>query len=332
MTIVVWVLVTPFALWAVIRLSGLERGWLMVTGIAFTPYVAAGSVVPLAIALATGRWWAALVAAATAVALAACVVPRMVGRPERGNGVTLRVLTANVFLGGADPDALVGLVAQHRPDALAVQEYTPALARKLSAAGLDDLLPYRVVDAQPGGHGSALYSRYPLSAAESRVGVAGYRSTAATLEVPGGPPVLVESAHPPAPYAAHQIGYWVTGQASLDRATPDGPLRLLAGDFNATLDHAALRALIRSGYRDAASVVGRGGTPTWHGYWPGLPRSRVPGVTLDHVLADRRIGVRAVVVCSLPGSDHRPLFAELILPGPPLAGWRPYAAGTGTNP
>ncbi len=314
MTVVVWVLVTPFVVWAVIRLFGLERGWLMVTGIAFTPYAAAASVIPVAVALASGRWWAAGVAGAAAVVLAACVVPRLVGRPERREGAALRVLTANVLLGGADPDRLVGLAVRFRPDVLAIQEYTAEFAVKLSAAGLDDLLPYRVVAARPGGHGSALYSRYPLTGTGSRVGAGGYRSTLATVEVPGGRPVLVESVHPASPYAADQLRHWLTGQAALGQATPDGPLRLLAGDFNSTLDHAALRALLRSGYRDAASVVGRGGTPTWRGFWHGLPGRRMPGVALDHVLADRRIGVRAVAVCSLPGSDHRPLFAELVLP------------------
>ena len=42
-------------------------------------------------------------------------------------------------------------------------------------------------------------------------------------------------------------------------------MRLLVGDFNATLDHAALRRLLDTGYRDAASVVGQGMTPTC---WP----------------------------------------------------------------
>jgi endonuclease/exonuclease/phosphatase (EEP) superfamily protein YafD len=311
MTIVAWLLVAPFTAWAAIRLFGLERGWLMVSGIAFTPYVAAASVLPLAVAAATGRWWAALVAAATVLALAACVVPRMIGRPERRDGTALRVLTANLFLGGADPDALVELVRERRPHLLAMQEFTPAVARKLAAVGLDELLPYRVVDALAGGHGSALYSRYPLTGAGSRTGAGGYRATLATVEVPGGPPVTVESAHPAAPYAADQMTHWLAGQTGLDRATPDGPLRLLAGDFNSTLDHAALRALLASGYRDAASVVGRGGRPTWR-----LHQSRLPGVALDHVLADRRIGVRAAEVHRLPGSDHRALFAELILPGP----------------
>ncbi|GAA5182138.1 endonuclease/exonuclease/phosphatase family protein [Rugosimonospora acidiphila] len=315
MTIVAWVLAVPFAVWALIRLFGLERGWLMVSGIAFTPYVAVVSVVPLAVALLTCRWWAAALAGAATLALGACVLPRMLGGPERREGVELRVLTANVFLGEADPDALIALVEQYLPDVLTLQEYTPALARKLTAGGLDDLLPYRVVDAQPGGHGSALYSRHSLTGTDRRIGAGGYRSVTAAVEVPGGGSVLVESAHPPAPYAADQMGHWLTGQASMDRATPDGPLRVLAGDFNSTLDHAALRALIFSGYRDAASVVGRGLTPTWRLHrWP-LRRTRLPGVALDHILADRRIAVRAAVVCSLPGTDHRPLFAELILPG-----------------
>jgi len=39
-----------------------------------------------------------------------------------------------------------------------------------------------------------------------------------------------------------------------------------------------------------------------------------PRVTIDHVLADRRVGVRRVDVRPLPGGDHRAVFAELVLP------------------
>ena len=37
-------------------------------------------------------------------------------------------------------------------------------------------------------------------------------------------------------------------------------------------------------------------------------------MTIDHVLADERIGVRAVSVHSIPGTDHRAVFAVLRLP------------------
>jgi endonuclease/exonuclease/phosphatase family metal-dependent hydrolase len=48
--------------------------------------------------------------------------------------------------------------------------------------------------------------------------------------------------------------------------------------------------------------------------WPFTGYGRIPRVTLDHVLADRRIRVRAVAAHRIPGSDHRALYAELILP------------------
>jgi endonuclease/exonuclease/phosphatase family metal-dependent hydrolase len=121
---------------------------------------------------------------------------------------------------------------------------------------------------------------------------------------------MVESIHPLAPWAVHVLDDWREDLAGQPRATPDGPLRVLLGDFNATLDHAALRDLIDSGYRDAADAVGAGLAGTW-GPYDGTP---LPPVTLDRVLADERIGVADVAVVDLPGSDHRPVFAELILP------------------
>jgi endonuclease/exonuclease/phosphatase (EEP) superfamily protein YafD len=83
----------------------------------------------------------------------------------------------------------------------------------------------------------------------------------------------------------------------------------MAGDFNATLDHELMRRVIDTGYEDAAAVVGAG----LHTTWP-AGRSFPPAVAIDHVLADKRVGVRAVSVHPVPGTDHRALFAELVLP------------------
>jgi endonuclease/exonuclease/phosphatase (EEP) superfamily protein YafD len=309
MTIVVWALVTPFVVWALLRLFGLERGWLLVCGMAFTPYVAAAAPLPLLLALLTQRWWAAAVAGAAVLALAAAVLPRAVGRPEQGDGPTLRVLTANLLHGDADVDAIVTIVRERRVDLLALQEYTPLAQKKLIAAGLGELLPERSVHPEWEGTGSALYSRSALTPTGSRVNPGGYRNACGTLRVPGAPPLLVESVHPAAPWAPHQMPNWWAGQAAQPRADPDGPVRLLIGDFNATLDHRTLRTLIRSGYRDAASVAGRGLAPTWH--YDVVP---LPGAALDHVLADQRIRVRKVAVYPIPGSDHRAVLAELVLP------------------
>src|SRR5213078_3183104 len=108
--VVVWIVVATSVAWAVIRLLGLERGWVPVCALAFTPYAAVAAVLPLGFALATGRWVAAAVAAAAWAALLAAVVPRAVRRAEHGHGPVLRVLTANVLIGSCDPDALLDLV------------------------------------------------------------------------------------------------------------------------------------------------------------------------------------------------------------------------------
>jgi endonuclease/exonuclease/phosphatase family metal-dependent hydrolase len=106
---------------------------------------------------------------------------------------------------------------------------------------------------------------------------------------------------------------WAAHLADQPVPAPDGPLRVLLGDCNASLDHAPLRRLLRAGYRDAAATRGRGLLPTWPFRLATL-RFWTPPVTLDHVLADRRLGVRFFATRPTEGSDHRAVLAELVLP------------------
>ncbi|GAB2917933.1 endonuclease/exonuclease/phosphatase family protein [Micromonospora polyrhachis] len=309
-----WLAVAPALIWAALRITGFDRGPL-VPLLAFTPYVAGWTVVPVALALALRRWWAAGVAVLTAVALIGVVAPRaLADNDPLPGGSTLRVLTANLLVGVADPAAVVELVRAHRVDVLAVQEFTPEAQAALDRHGLADLLPHRQLNAEVGSPGSGLYARFPLSAGGTRTNDGGFTQAYATVHMPDAPAVLVESAHPCAPYEHQQLRCWHTDLDRQPRATPDGPLRILAGDFNATLDHAPLRALLDTGYVDAAAAAGVGLTGTWGPY----DGDFIPPVAIDHVLVDRRIGVRAASVHPLPGSDHRALLAELALP--PLLG------------
>ncbi|MFG3696375.1 endonuclease/exonuclease/phosphatase family protein [Micromonospora sp. NPDC047620] len=311
-TALCWAAVAPGVAWAALRLAGLDHGPL-VQLLAFTPYVAAGSLLPLVLALALRRRWPAVLAAVVTTALVAVVAPRALpaGQPSAA-GPTVRVLTANLLAGAADARSLVDLVERHRVDVLTVQEFTPGAGAELDRLGLDRLLPHRHLDPQPGTVGSGLYARFPVDEGGVRRnrGGWGFDQAYGTVTVPGAPPVRVESAHPAAPYAVDQVGHWRTDLAAQPPATPDGPLRILAGDFNATLDHAPLRALLATGYVDAADQVGAGLTGTWGPYDGDL----IPPVTIDHVLVDRRIAVRAVAVHRVPGSDHRAVLAELRLP------------------
>ncbi|MEU6077088.1 endonuclease/exonuclease/phosphatase family protein [Micromonospora sp. NPDC047074] len=311
-TALCWAAVAPGLAWAAVRLGGLDRGPL-VQLLAFTPYVAAGSLLPLALALALRRRWPTVVAALVTVPLAAVVAPRALpsGQPSV-TGPTVRLLTANLLAGAADEAALVDLVRRHEVDVLAVQEFTPEARVELDRLGLDRLLPHRQLHPRPGTVGSALYARFPIGEVGVRHnrGGWGFDQAYGTVAAPGAPPVRVESAHPAAPYAVDQVGAWRADLAAQPPATPDGPLRILAGDFNATLDHSPLRALLATGYVDAADQVGAGLAGTWGPYDGDL----IPPVTIDHVLVDRRIAVRAVTVHRIPGSDHRAVLAELRLP------------------
>jgi endonuclease/exonuclease/phosphatase (EEP) superfamily protein YafD len=103
---------------------------------------------------------------------------------------------------------------------------------------------------------------------------------------------------------------WLADLAAQPAATPGGPVTLLMGDFNATLDHAAFRQVVAKGYHDAADAAGAGLSVSW----PDDNRWYFVGVTLDHVLADERVGVRKAVIHRVTGSDHRAVFAELVLP------------------
>ncbi|MEO3769878.1 endonuclease/exonuclease/phosphatase family protein [Micromonospora sp. B9E7] len=311
-TALCWLAVAPPTLWAALRLVGLDRGPL-VQALAFTPYVAGFSVLALSLALALRRWWPAALAAVAAVALLGVVTPRALASPQpAANGPTVRLLTANLLAGAGDARTLVELVRRYEVDVLTVQEFTPEAQAALDRLGLDRLLPHRQLNAQVGTPGSGLYSRWPLSDVGLRHNRNGWGFTQAygTTTVPGGPPVRVESAHPSAPYAVDQVGAWRADLEAQPPATPDGGLQILAGDFNATLDHGPLRALLRTGYVDAADAAGEGLTGTWGPYDGDL----IPPVTIDHVLVDRRIAVRSVKVLALPGSDHRPVLATVTLP------------------
>jgi endonuclease/exonuclease/phosphatase family metal-dependent hydrolase len=310
-SVATWAPVLGTAGWAGARAFGLERGMLPVQLMAFTPYVTAVSVIPLAVALGRRRWVAAGIAAAAATTLVASVVPRIIpDDPAATAGPMLRVMSSNMFIGGADAATMVRLVREYRVDVLAVQELTDKGERSLKAAGLEELLPNRMTNAEPGAAGTGVFTRFTITTGAARkLSGSGFVQTAVTLNVPGAPPVTLESAHPCAPVPPGRDGVWQADVADQPGATPDGTLRVLMGDFNATLDHSALRRLISTGYRDAASVVGAGLTPTW----PNDGRL-VPGVTLDHVLADRRIGVHAYSVHGVPRTDHRSVIADLILP------------------
>ena len=309
-------MLVPWLAWAVVRTFGLDAaGGRLVPAMAFTPLVLVTAVVPLAVILVLRRWPVVIVWAVVAGALLAAVLPRALAGPNPAirDGIGLRVMTANLYLGHGDPATIVRLVREHRVDVLSLQELTPEEVARLDAAGLRRLLPYRDLDARPGAGESGLFARRPLRHLPQVNAVQLMGEPRAELRLPGVPPIELEAVHPPPPLHA-DVGVWQRMLREIpasDRTRPT--LRIVAGDFNATLDHRELRRVLGRGLVDAADATGDGLKTTWP-----AGRRLPPEITIDHVLIDPRIAARAVSVHTIPRSDHRAVIATLELP--PAAG------------
>lgn len=313
----IWAAVLPILVWAVVRVLRVEGGWPLVPLLAYTPYVAFAAILVAGTALALRNWAAAAVAALATACLLSAVLPRAFGGAESAppGAAELRVLSANVHIGTADPEKLVGLVEELDPDVLVVQELTPRYAAKLELAGIRALLPEAVRTVRPTVDtvlrrlsGGGIYSRLPLRQIPAPENVA-FRMPRAVVALGGDHRVRIVDVHPYPPKKKDVVGLWRTQLDTLPAAERRGPPWILAGDFNATLDFAELRDVLDKGYRDAGEVTGGGLEPTW-------PSGQLfpPPVTIDHVLADRRVAMLDYAVEDLPGSDHRAVFASLAVP------------------
>ena len=111
-----------------------------------------------------------------------------------------------------------------------------------------------------------------------------------------------------------QVGQWRSDLAALPRWCGNATPVIMAGDFNATLDHSALRAGT-AGCADAAAQRGAGLISTWGP----SPRSRVLGPQIDHVMATAGVVAETFSVHEVPESDHRAVLTRLRLTGPALS-------------
>jgi endonuclease/exonuclease/phosphatase family metal-dependent hydrolase len=304
---------TPIAIgagWVAIRLLGLERGFPLVQLIAYTPYAALVAILVLAVTLLLRRWTAAAAAAAVLAGFAVAVLPRAVadGDQPTASGPRVTLMTANLNLGGADVEPIVELVRAHRVDILGVQELTSEARSGLRRAGLEELLPESELMPLPGSSGGGLYARLRLRAlAPVELGPGGFATPRAIVRLPGASALEVVSAHPRPP-TDDGVDAWREDLEGLPPAGAGGRLRMVLGDFNATLDHEELRDLLATGYTDAAAAAGSGLITTWPS--DNLP----PPVAIDHLLVDSRVEVLETSVHDLPGSDHHAVIARVALP------------------
>ena len=295
-----------FVAYVVLRIAGIESVEVLVAAMALTPYVAAFGLVLGLLCVLLRRRIVGVTVVLLALALGALLVPRLLSEEQPpANGERLRIMSLNLFIGRADPETVVRIAREQKVDALVLPELTDQADAALDEAGLEELLPNRVYDTDTSGSGTAILSRYPLRQV-ALMDETTLAQPSAVVDLPGNDDIELTAVHIQPGVRTGSAGTWRRELAELPR--PSERVRVLAGDFNASLDHAAFRALVDRGYVDAAESSGDGMEATWRS-WPFGPPT-----TIDHILADDRCAFGSYAVFDAPGSDHKALVAEIILP------------------
>ena len=246
-------------------------------------------------------------------------------RPVDAGAVS--VLSLNTEREGADVEAVAGLADAVGADVLVLPETTQRYGRRLAEA----LTEKKGSGAQPPGFAVFSDTSMPSDLAEQGIDqnsdpaysttvlvatrLGGYRQVEETAgagfgtvrlepESGDGPVIVGVHTYPPLPGAMTWWRSSVTDVASLCRRPPAG--LIVAGDLNATRDHAPLRDL--GGCTSAGEQAGIGGLATW----PSSTGTTLLGATIDHVFVDGTVwegkGGRVVTI---PGTDHRAVVVRL---------------------
>ncbi len=280
----------------------------------FTPILTICVGIAVLILLVSRAWVSAVVAVVVLAVGIAAQVPLYRGVAERESPSDITVMQANIYLGQADPDAIVSQIRDSGIDVLTVAELTESAMSRLRAAGLDRELPYSYTEPREGGGGTGIYSRYPLSE-QQELRRFSLHNLRAVVDVPGAGRHAVFALHPIPPYP-EPSWKWAGELSKLGDILTAERLPLIVGaDFNSTYDHRQFRELL-AGARldgtsgsaqlvDAAEHLGAGIVPTY-------PANRwyPPFLALDRVLARGCVPTSFRRV-DLPGSDHDGVIATI---------------------
>ncbi|NMI00097.1 endonuclease/exonuclease/phosphatase family protein [Pseudonocardia acidicola] len=288
----------------------LDRRFPFVDVAAWRPHAAVTAAAGAAV-LATGKGSRPAAAVVGTVALAgiSAVARRAIAAPAPAPGPgDLTILSANVLKGRADTGELARLIERETPDVVVLPEAGPDFRDKLMPLVAD--LGYRSwVSAEPGT--ADLWGVTLLASARAgdlRVRT-GYEMRCHYLQATGG--ILgrrdLFAVHAASPLKPRWTPVW-RSDLELVAGWCGAPVPpIVAGDFNATLDHSLLRAGL-GGCRSAATGTGRALAGT---YPSSLPRWL--GIQIDHVLVPADAVTTRFEIVDVAGSDHRAVLARVRL-------------------
>jgi len=324
----------PRRLWEVVVDRGLDVALLLPplfcagcvlsrsSGFVLPPAIATAALLPPAIvpaaaavvaALLLRRSRAALVGLACVLAAGAALAPRLPlanATADSGPGTPITLVTANLHFRNHDLGAAVEAVNSQEADFVFLQEVSPQAADLLAARAADAGYRWTVLRPQWGSTGLAVLSRHEVI--QHAVLMLDGRPLLRTDVMVGTAVVRLFDVHLEAPVTRQAAQRWKSELESLRQLLrpAESGLLIAAGDFNATLDHASFRSLLRTDLQDVAS---RRSSP-WLATWPVGKAPLPPLLQPDHVVTSSAIGVAGLRAIPCPGSDHKMLLASMSVP------------------
>jgi endonuclease/exonuclease/phosphatase (EEP) superfamily protein YafD len=242
-----------------------------------------------------------------AVALASChaywLAPLFVPDDRPARTPTFALLSLNLRHGAANPDDVSAL--GQRADVVVLLEATPPALDALARRGWQQRFGYSVGVVNGVNGDTILYSRFPLSE-QVQLPRSAFQQWMATVDVPQVGPVRIIAAHPCNPYCGG--GQFAVDHALLNAVATQyaGSPLVVAGDLNATDDHAPIRRLHRAGIESVTDIVGAGWLPTFP-----ANRSIPPLLPIDHVLLSRQLTATSVTRLPVRDTDHLALLTDI---------------------
>jgi endonuclease/exonuclease/phosphatase (EEP) superfamily protein YafD len=265
-------------------------------------YIAVGLLVSAAAFALRLRGYFDAAAIATLVHLCS-LLPTAPRATPPARGTSARVLVLNVHTTASSFEAVRQLIADTRPDLLALVEVDQRWLEELAPALTD--YPGRIHEPRTDNFGIALFARGPITGTVERLGSS---LPSIVAQVPVGTASLsVIVTHPLPPVSTTASAMLDTQLAAIADRARGLPNVLVMGDLNATpWSRPVRRLLARSGLCDSRD--GFGLQPTF----PASPWIlRIP---IDHLLHACTIGVTDRRVERDVGSDHLPVVVDLVVP------------------
>ncbi|AZZ83968.1 endonuclease [Gordonia sp. CNJ-863] len=279
---------------------------------AFTPVLIIVGVLGLLLLLAARAWLSAAGAVLVIAVGVTAQVPLYRGVDEQVSDSDLTVMQANIYLGQADPDALVSRVRDSGVDALTIVELTPEAVGALERAGLRQALPFAFLRPRDGGGGAGIYARAPLTDGQLLRGFE-LSNLRARLLLPNRSPISIYALHPLPPYPEPSWRWDAELRELRSILFADTDPLIIGADANSTYDHRSFRQLLSGPSNspqltDAAEHLGSGVVAT---YPAGRPYPSL--LALDRVLTRNGPTPTSFRRIDLPGSDHHGVLASIRL-------------------